>query len=108
MRSCSVDGATASFILLSKNECLATLDGTESSSLADGALELEGNLLCGLCLLSEDGLGLPSETFLLGIISSLTLCDSGSLTGLVLRDLVNSVLVAFTAICSLLFGSVYL
>jgi hypothetical protein len=105
---CSIDGATASLFLLSKNECLATLNGAESSSLANGALELEGNLLGGLCLLSEDGLGLASETFLLGIISSLTLSDSGSLTSLVLRNLVHGVFVAFTAVSSLLFGSVYL
>lgn len=88
MGVCSIDGATASLLLLSKNECLATLDWAESSSLANGALKLEGNLLCGLCLLSENGLGLTSETFLLGIISSLTLSDGGGLTCLVLGNLV--------------------
>lgn len=106
--SSSIDGATAGLFLLSKNECLATLNGAESSSLAGGALELESDLLGGLCLLSEDGLGLSSETFLLGIISSLTLGHSGSLTSLVLGDLVHGVLVAFRAVCSLRFGSVYL
>lgn len=96
--SCSVDGTTASLFLLSKNECLATLNGVESSSLANGALELEGNLLCGLCLLSEDGLGLSSETSLLGIISSLSLSDGGGLASFVLRNLVGGVLQALTAV----------
>lgn len=108
MRWCSIDGATACLFLLSKNECLATLNGAESSSLAGGAFELKSNLLGSLCLLSEDGLGLTSETFLLGIISSLTLSNSRGLTGLVLGNLVNGVFVAFRAVSSLCFGSVYL
>ena len=60
-------------IFLSKDESLASLDWVESSSLADCALELKSDLLGGLCLLSEDGLCLSSETLLLSIISSLSL-----------------------------------
>lgn len=93
-------------IFLSKDERLASLDCIESSPLADGALQLEGDLLGGLCLLSEDGLCLPSETFLLSSISSLSLSHLGDLTFLVLRYLVHLVLLAFATECSLLLGGV--
>jgi len=90
--ACSEGGDTFGNILLSENERLATLDWVESTGLADGALELEGDLLGGLRLLSEDGLGLASETCLLSIVSSLSLSDSGSLACLILGHLVGCVL----------------
>ena len=104
--NCSVDGATASLFFLSQNECLASLDGDKSSSLAGSALELECNLLGGLGLLSENGLGLSSETSLLGIISSLSLSDGGSLASLVLLHLVGGMLQALTAVSPHLLGNV--
>lgn len=104
----SEDGSTLGNFLLSKNECLATLDRVQSSSLACTAFELENNLLGSLGLLSEDGLGLTSVSFLFGIISSLSLSDGGVLTFLVLRHLVNLMLFAFTTVSSFRFGSVHL
>lgn len=91
---------------LSKDEGLASLERVQSSSLADGTLELEGNLLGGLCLLSEDGFGLPSEASLLRFISSISQGFAADLTFLVLRHLVDLVLLAFAAVCSLLLGTV--
>ena len=96
----SEDGASLCDFLLSEDEGLATLDGDHSSSLAGTALKLEGNLLGGLCLLSENGLGLTSVTLLFSIISSLSLGSQGSLTGLILRHFVNLMLLAFLAVCS--------
>ena len=81
---CSEGGTALGNFFLSKNESLATLDGSESSSLANGAFELESDLLGGLCLLPEDGLGLTSETLLLHIVSPLSLSDEGVLALLVL------------------------
>jgi hypothetical protein len=96
----SEDGTSLCDFLLTKNEGLATLNGNHSSSLAGTAFKLESNLLCGLCLLSENGLGLTSITLLFSIISSLSLGSEGSLTGLVLRHFVNLMLLAFLAVCS--------
>ena len=76
--------------------------------LASGALKLEGNLLGGLGLLSEDGLGLSTETGLLGVVASLTLSSGGVLSFLVLGDLVGLVLAALNAVCVFRFRSVHL
>jgi hypothetical protein len=81
---CSIDGTTLGNFFLSKNEGLATLDWGHSSSLAGTTFKFESDLLSVLCLLSEDGLGLTSETSLLGIISSLSLSDKGGFSCLVL------------------------
>ena len=48
-----------------------------------GALKTEHNLLGGLGLLVEDGLGLSSETHLLRVITSLALSKVGGLSGLI-------------------------
>ena len=80
----SEDGTTLGDILLSEDERLATLDDNESTGLACGAFKLECNLLGGLGLLSEDGLGLPTETLLLRCITSFTLSASNNFTLLVL------------------------
>ena len=64
----------------------------QSTGLADGAFKLESDLLGGLGLLSEDGLGLATETSLLSIISSLSLSEQGVLTLLVLGYLMRGVL----------------
>jgi hypothetical protein len=55
--------------------------------LADRALKSKNDLLGRLGLLVEDGLGLSSVTGLLSVVSSLTLSEKRSLSGLVLRDL---------------------
>ena len=56
--------------------------------LANGAFKLKSDLLGGLGLLSEDGLGLSIETRLT-IISSLSLSREGIVTLLILGDLVD-------------------
>lgn len=76
---------------------LASLDGKLSLSLAGNTLKTENNLLGGLGLLVEDLLGLTTITSLLTVVTTLTLSIKGSLTGLVLSDLVLSVLAALLA-----------
>lgn len=48
------------------------LDGVQVSELADLALESQNNLLRGLRLLLEDGLGLTTESGLLTIVTTLS------------------------------------
>lgn len=60
-------------------------------------LQTQHNLTSGLGLLVKDGLGLTSETHLLGIVTTLSLSEVGCFTGLVLGDLVVLVLTAFLA-----------
>jgi len=85
-------------LLLTELESLATLEWEHSLALALSALDLQDDLLCCLGLLSEDWLSLTTETLLLGIVSSLTLSDKGSLTSLVLGNFVTRVLLASLAI----------
>lgn len=66
--------------------------------LARGALQPQDDLLGGLRLLVEDGLGLTTVTRLLAVVSSLSLREGRGLAGLVLCDLVDLVLVALTAL----------
>ena len=72
------------------------------------ALKLEGNLLGSLGLLSEDGLGLATETLLLGVVAALTLGGRGVTALLVLGDLVILVHAALWAVCFFLFRCVHL
>jgi hypothetical protein len=58
--------------------------------------QTKDNLTGSLGLLVENGLGLSTESHLLGIVTSLSLRKVGRLTGLVLRDLVQRVLLALT------------
>lgn len=51
---------------------LASLDGELLTVLALGALHSQHDLLGGLGLLSEDGLGLTSESSLLAVVTSAT------------------------------------
>lgn len=85
-------------LTLSELEGLATLQGEHSLALALSALDLKDDLLGSLSLLSKDGLSLTSETFLLGVVSSLTLGNQRGLTSLVLSDLVARVLLASLAV----------
>ena len=77
---------------------LAALESELLLGLADSALEAEDNLLGGLGLLVEDGLGLTTITALLAIITTLSLGEQRSLAGIVLGDLVLGVLAALLAL----------
>jgi len=94
--------------LLSKDERLASADNLAATNLAGGALELEGNLLGGLGLLAENGLGLATEASLLGLVATITLGIASGLSLLVLGDLVDLMLLALHAICVFLLRSVHL
>ena len=85
-------------LLLSELEGLTALEWKHSLAFALGALDLQDDLLGCLGLLSEDGLSLTTETLLLGIVTSLTLSDKGSLTSLVLGYLMAGMLLASLAI----------
>jgi hypothetical protein len=87
---------------LSQNEGLASSDWVASSSLALGALKSKGNLLGVLTLVLLDGLGLTTISLLLGVISSLSLGEEGSLSCLVLSHLVGDVSLASWAVSFLL------
>merc|ERR1719445_1243245 len=78
-------------LLASELEMLATLDGHLVLALAISALQTEDDLLGGLGLLSEDGLGLTSVSLLLAIVTPLALGLERVLAFLVLRDLVQGV-----------------
>jgi len=58
---------------------LATLKGELCLGLALCALQSQDNLLGGLGLLVEDGLGLTTVTRLLTVVTTLTLGEKGSL-----------------------------
>ena len=62
------------------------------------ARELQGDLLGLLGLLSEDGLGLSTETRLLGFVATRALGRLGVLSLLVLRNLVRHMLLAVFAV----------
>ena len=89
-------------------EVLSTLENQMLLRLTFLALQTKDNLTCGLGLLVEHGLGLTSETHLLGIVTTLSLGEVGSLSGLVLGDLVDLVLTALLAgtVCLTFFGYV--
>ena len=72
----------------------------EGLGLGLGALQLEHDLLGLLGLLPENRLGLPTESFLLHIISPLALGDYGVLTLLVLGHLMDGVSLLFPAVGS--------
>lgn len=77
---------------------LAALDGHLLLVLAHCALEPQHDLLGGLCLLVEHGLGLAAEPGLLAVVAALALGKQRGLAGLVLRDLVRRVLAAVLAL----------
>ena len=55
-----------------KYSCLVKHNANLVLPLADGALQLEHQLLGGLGLLPQDGLGLTTETLLLTVVPSCT------------------------------------
>jgi hypothetical protein len=77
---------------------LAALERDLVLGLARGALEAEDDLLGGLGLLVEDGLGLATVTALLPVVTALALGGERVLALLVLGDLVGGVLLAGLAL----------
>ena len=73
---------------------LAALQGQLHLVFALLAFHTEHDLLGGLGLLLEDGLGLTSKTLLLSVVTTLSLGKDGSLSSLVLGNLVQGVLSA--------------
>ena len=73
------------------NVLLAALEGHLHLVLADGALKTEDDLLCRLCLLVEDGLGLTTVSGLLAVVTALALGGERVLALLVLRHLVRPI-----------------
>merc|ERR1711978_849336 len=71
------------FLLATKLEVLGSLDRRLVLPLADGALQLEHQLLGGLGLLPQDGLGLASEALLLAVVPTSALGILG-LSGLLM------------------------
>merc|ERR1719498_2339254 len=79
-------------VVLAQLEMLRALDRLHALCLALRALKLQHNLPCCLCLLVENRLGLPSKTCLFLVVTTLSLRRQRSLSCLVLRDFVWSVL----------------
>ena len=88
---------TSLSLLGTKLEVLSPLQSQMLLSLALLALQPQNNLPGSLGLLVEDGLGLSSETHLLGVVTTLSLGEVGGLSGLVLGNLVDLVLAALLA-----------
>ena len=83
--------------VLTQNESLASAEDHQAADFGDGALELEGDLLGLLGLLSEDGLSLAAEARLLSLIAARSLGDLGVLALLVLTNLHIPVFLALGA-----------
>lgn len=94
---------TTCCLLGSQLEVLGSLQAKLLSCLACLAFKSQDNLTCRLCLFVKDGLGLSTESHLLGVVTALSLCKVGGLSGLVLCDLVDSVLLALAGTVSLAF-----
>jgi len=89
---------TLGLLVTTQLEVLASLQSELLLGLAGSALKTQDDLLGGLSLLVEDGLGLTTITALLSVITTLTLGEKGSLSSLVLGDLVLGVLSALLAL----------
>lgn len=79
-------------------EVLAALQRQLALGLALNAFQTQHDLLGGLGLLVEDGLGLTTVTGLLAVVTALSLGEERGLAGLVLGDLVLGVLAALLAL----------
>jgi hypothetical protein len=89
---------TSLSLLSSKLEMLGSLQSQLLLGLTLLTFKTDDNLTGGLCFLVEDGLGLSSESHLLRVITTLSLSEVGSFSGLVLGDLVNTVLAALLSL----------
>jgi hypothetical protein len=83
---------------LHEDDSLGAAHHDDSSGLALGALQSECDLLGGLGLLAEDGLGLSSIARLLAVVTSPALGSLTLLALLVLGDLVDRVGKALAAV----------
>ena len=98
MEKCLPGGVlVASLLLVIQLEVLAALEDVLDDVLALGALHLQGDLLRGLRLLVEDGLGLATITLLLAIVTALSEGEETGLAGLVLDELEVLVVLARSA-----------
>lgn len=89
-----LQGLTLLLLFTTQLEVLTSLQSQLSLGLANNTFQSQHNLLGGLSFLVENLLGLTTETGLLTVVTSLTLSVQGSLTGLVLGNLVLGVLAA--------------
>merc|ERR1719310_728609 len=96
--------ATLALLVSADLEVLAALDGVHVHLLAGAAGKTKDNLLGGLSLLVEDGLGLTTESGLLAVVTALTLGVQRGLASLVLGDLVHGVLPALLGLAVSLLG----
>lgn len=103
-----LDHLSLALLVAAQLEVLATLQRGLFAVLALGALHAQHNLLGGLGLLPEDGLGLATESLLLAIVTPTTLGGAALLRLLVLRDLVQLVALALLAEGLTLLGNVHL
>jgi len=93
--------------LLSKFKVLGSLQTQLLLGLAFLTFQTQNNLTGSLSLFVEDGLGLSTEAHLLGVVTSLSLSEIRRLSGLVLGDLVDGVLLALAGtVGSAFFGDV--
>ena len=79
-------------------EVLRTLDSQLLLRLALLAFQTQDNLTCGLCLLVKDRFCLSPKTHLFGVVSTLSLCEVGSLSCLVLCHFVKTMLIALPSL----------
>lgn len=93
MRS-ELQSLTLLLLFTTQFEVLTSLQGQLSLGLTVNTFQSQDNLLGSLSFLVENRLSLTTETRLLTVITSLTLSEQGSLTSLVLGNLVLSVLTA--------------
>jgi hypothetical protein len=82
---------------------LGSLDTQLLLGLAFLTFKTKDNLTGSLSLPVKDGLGLSTETHLLGIVTPFALCEIRRLTRLILSYLVGGVLLALTGTVSLTF-----
>ena len=92
------ESSTLGLLVTTQLKVLAALQGQLALGLALDALQSQDNLLGGLGLLVEDGLGLTTITGLLAVITTLSLGEKRGLASLVLGDLVLGVLAALLAL----------
>jgi hypothetical protein len=88
---------TSLSLLGTELEMLRPLQSQMLLSLALLTFHTQHNLPCSLGLLVKDGLGLTTETHLLGVVTTLSLGEVGGLARFVLGDLVDLVLAALLA-----------
>lgn len=89
-----LQGLALLLLLTTQFEVLTSLQSQLSSGLASDTFQSQDDLLGSLSLLVENRLSLTTETGLFTVVTSLTLSEQGSLTGLVLGHLVLGVLAA--------------